>query len=233
MEFLYTVLKEIGFGHPLHPPLTHMPTGLTMGAFILFCTAPLFRGRHLREAAHYCTVMALIFLFPAAFFGFTDWDHFYAGIWSFAIVAKIVLTAALAISLAVSVVIEYKKIGGVMSRFITYFVSLTFVVGIGYFGGALVFPDKASGAPNLSEGERLFGTNCAGCHPRGENVINPALPVIGSRILNDLDSFTKFNRNPLKSDGSKGTMPAFPKDKVSDQELKQLYEYLKSIDKKK
>jgi hypothetical protein len=49
--------------------------------------------------------------------------------------------------------------------------------------------------------------------------------VIGSLKLKDLDAFNKFNRNPVKADGSKGIMPAYPKEKISDQDMKQIYEY--------
>jgi uncharacterized membrane protein len=230
MEFLYQILNEIGFHHPLHPPLTHMPIGLIIGAFILFCADPLFRSGKLRDAAHYCMIMALIFFFPAAFLGFTDWQQFYAGTWSFPIRIKIILTGALAISITVGIVIELKKTGGFIGKFISYFLSVVIVISLGYFGGALVFPDKVSSASDLfPEGEKIYALNCTSCHPNGENVINPKLPIIGSQKMKDLDTFVKFNRKPLKSDGSKGIMPPYEKKKISEQEMKQLYQYLKSV----
>ena len=63
------------------------------------------------------------------------------------------------------------------------------------------------------------------CHPHGGNKINPAIPLIGSSKTKSLAVFTAYNRNPLKADGSKGVMPAFPKDKISDQEMKLIYDY--------
>jgi uncharacterized membrane protein len=227
MEFIYRFLEQLGYAHPLHPAVTHLPTGLVAGAFIFLLVA-IISGRHnLLTTAHHCMILALIFLFPTALFGFTDWLHFYAGAWTLAIQTKIVLTGALLIFLAGAVIMEIKKIGGIMGKFFVYFLCLISVVGTGYFGGSLVFPGKShASADPLRDGEKLYATHCAGCHPKGGNVINPALPIVGSPQLNDLNAFTKFNRNPLKPDGSKGTMPAFPKEKISDQEMDLIYQYV-------
>lgn len=74
-------------------------------------------------------------------------------------------------------------------------------------------------------GADLYAAHCGGCHANGGNVINPALPVAGSAKMKSLAAFTAFNRNPLKADGNKGIMPAFGKDKISDAEMKLIYEY--------
>ncbi len=113
-----------------------------------------------------------------------------------------------------------------MSKFFMYFLCLVSVIGIGYFGGSLVFPEHSLALPDqLQDGEKLYAAHCAGCHPRGGNVINASLPVVGSLQLKDLNTFTKYNRNPLRPDGSKGAMPAFPKEKISDREMKLIYQY--------
>jgi hypothetical protein len=209
----------------LHPPAAHIPIGLVIGAFIFLLVALIFKRRFL-TTAHQCIVLALIFLFPATFLGFTDWLHFYAGAWSFPIKMKIAMTGTLLIFLTAAVIMEIKKIGGLMSKFFVYFLCLVSVIGIGYFGGSLVFPEYSLALPDqLRDGEKLYAAHCAGCHPRGGNVINPALPVVGSPQLKDLNTFTKYNRNPLRPDGSKSVMPAYPKEKISDQEMKMIYQY--------
>ncbi len=43
IELLYEPLEKIGYTHPIHPPLTHIPMGLVFGAFIFALTALLFR----------------------------------------------------------------------------------------------------------------------------------------------------------------------------------------------
>jgi mono/diheme cytochrome c family protein len=89
--------------------------------------------------------------------------------------------------------------------------------------GWVVFGDTAlSAAP---DGANLYAVHCGACHAQGGNIINPTLPVKGSAKMKSLTVFTAFNRNPLKADESKGVMPAFPKDKISDQEMKLIYDY--------
>ncbi len=227
MEFLYQFLQKHEYGLPLHPPLTHMPTGLVVGALIFLLVALIFKRREFLSTAYHCIVLALIFLFPAVFVGFTDWWHFYAGVWTFPIKMKIVLTGALFIFLTAAVVIEMKNIGGSMSKFIIYFFCLVAVVGVGHFGGQMVFPqNSAASSSKLQDGEKLYTAHCGGCHPNGGNVINSALPVVGAPQLKNLNIFIKYNRNPLKPDGSKGVMPAFPKEKISDKDMEQIYEYI-------
>ncbi len=82
---------------------------------------------------------------------------------------------------------------------------------------------------SASNGADLYATNCGGCHADGGNVINPALPVKGSAKMKSLAAFAAFNRNPLKADGTKGIMPAFPKDKISDADMKLIYEYAQTL----
>ncbi|MGA2331431.1 MAG: c-type cytochrome [Syntrophales bacterium] len=227
MEFLYQFLQNHGYRLPLHPPLTHMPTGLIVGAFTFLLVALILKRGAFLKPAYYCIVLALIFLFPAAFMGFTDWWHFYAGVWTFPIKMKIVLSGVLLIFLCTAVVIEIKNIGGPMSKFVIYFFCLVAVVGVGHFGGQMVFTQNSVAASGeLREGEKLYTAHCGGCHPTGGNVINAALPVVGAPELKNLNTFIQFNRNPLRPNGSKGVMPAFPKEKISDQELKQIYEYV-------
>jgi mono/diheme cytochrome c family protein len=97
------------------------------------------------------------------------------------------------------------------------------ISGWAIFGEATIFPGSTAFA--APDGANLYAVNCGACHARGGNIINPALPVTGSAKMKSLAVFTAYNRNPLKADGSKGVMPAFPKDKISDQEMKVIYEY--------
>ncbi len=231
MESLYRFSQQFGYDHPLHPPFAHMPTGLVVGAFIFLLVAVVLRRKGVLTTAYHCLVLALIFVFPTAFLGVTDWLHFYKGVWSFPIQMKIALTVLLLIFLIAAIVTEIKETGGPMRRFVIYLVCVAAVVGLGYFGGQLVFAEKgtAVSSDDAKAGERLYATNCGGCHPNGGNVINPALPVIGSAPLKSPDAFIQFNRNPVRPDGSKGTMPAFTKERLSDQELKEIYQYITTV----
>jgi Cytochrome c, mono- and diheme variants len=99
----------------------------------------------------------------------------------------------------------------------------TIAGGVVFFGGTMIFP--GSTAFSAQDGANLYAVHCGACHAQGGNIINPALPVKGSVKMKSLAVFTAYNRNPLKADGSKGVMPAFPKDKISDQEMKLIYDY--------
>ncbi len=227
MEFIYHILHDIGFNHPLHPPWAHMPIGLVIGALFFFVAAVALRREQFKKTAYHCFVLALIFFFPTVFFGYTDWCHFYGGIWSFPIKVKVVLSAVLLILLAAGFLMEKKTIGGHMSKFVVYMVSVLVVTALGYFGAQLALEESnAEVSAGSKSGEKLYFSNCNGCHPNGGNNINPKIPVVGSPALKDLNSFTKFIRNPLRPDGSKGVMPAFQPDKLSNEELKSIYEFI-------
>lgn len=228
MEFLYLFLEKFGFGHPLHPALIHVPIGLVIGAFVFIVVALLFKRESYLTTAYRCTVLSLVFLVPAVLLGVTDWWHFYAGAWSFAIRMKIVLTFVLAILLGTAVVLEMKKKGSPAGKAIIYFFCVVAIAGLGYFGAELVYPGRSVAAADekLKAGEERYATHCGGCHPKGGNALNPGIPVLGSSLLKDVETFTGFNRNPLRPDGSKGIMPSFPKEKISDKEMDLIYQYI-------
>ena len=76
-----------------------------------------------------------------------------------------------------------------------------------------------------ADGGALYKTHCGACHPQGGNIINPNMPVTGSVKMKSMAAFAAFNRNPVKADGSKGTMPAFSAERISNAEMKLIYEY--------
>jgi mono/diheme cytochrome c family protein len=122
---------------------------------------------------------------------------------------------------------ELKNIGGLMSKSVVYFLCIVSVICLGYFGGQLVFADKvADASEGLKNGEKLYAVNCGSCHPNGGNLIKPSLPVVNSPMLKTLDTFINYSRNPKRPDGSPSTMPAFSKEKLSDKEMKQIYQHI-------
>ena len=97
------------------------------------------------------------------------------------------------------------------------------IAGWVFFGVTMIF--SGSTALAAPDGANLYAHHCGACHPHGGNKINPTIPLTGSAKMKSLAAFTAYNRNPLKADGSKGVMPAFPKDKISDNEMKLIYDY--------
>jgi len=90
---IYKLLEQIGYSHPIHPTEVHMPIGLIVGALILRTVATLFHRPALSQAAHYCTILALLFLVPTILFGYMDWQQLYDGAWLRPIQIKLVLAA--------------------------------------------------------------------------------------------------------------------------------------------
>ncbi|MCX5835270.1 MAG: c-type cytochrome [Deltaproteobacteria bacterium] len=227
IEALYQTLEKVGYTHPVHPPFTHMPTGLLVGALIFGLISFLFRRPVFAVSARHCFVMALIFFFPTAFFGYTDWVHHYDGIWTFPVKIKLVLTGILALLLVIGIYLNYKRSPSMKSVLTIYFLAVLVVAGLGYYGGNLVFgSEKPVATEELNAGEKLYAANCGTCHPQGGNILNHALPVKNSTYLKTFKTFLVFNRKPQRPDGTKGLMPAIPPEKVSDAEMKQIYNYI-------
>jgi uncharacterized membrane protein len=220
IDSLYRFLSNVGYAHPLHPALVHMPIGLVMGAFVFAWAALLFKGRQLALSARYCAILAFLFWFPTVLFGFMDWRHFYPGAWLSPITVKLVLAGILLILLVIGLFLGSKGRVGARSLLVVYSLCFFMVVGLGFFGAQLVYAGKAQAAPEkYKAGERIFLTNCSACHPQGGNVIKPQLPIHGSPRLKDLKTFIKWIRHPDPP------MPVFSPSKLADQEAGELYQY--------
>jgi hypothetical protein len=53
------------------------------------------------------------------------------------------------------------------------------------------------------------------------------LPIRGSQTLANFPTFDDFIRKPLLPGGVKGPMPDFPHEKISNREVKALYDYVR------
>jgi len=213
--------------------------GLVIGAFLLVLVAVIFGKGKLFLTARHVSIMAFVFVFPTILFGVFDWLHFFKGAMIPAIRFKMILAAAVMVILAAGIVVG----SGVKVRTVPVAViaALAFVavVGLGYFGGSLVYGGWARGsrggvtaastpAANPA-GEKLFAENCAACHEGGGNVADSRYPLKKSRHLGSLADFTAFVRAPKMPDGTEGAMPAFPNDQLSDSQLKDLHQYVQGM----
>ena len=93
VDLPYALLEQVGFTHPLHPAITHLPMGMAMGAF-LFGIASL-RWGFLAATARHCAVLGLIFVPPTMIAGILDWQHYYDGDWSGLFITKFALAILL------------------------------------------------------------------------------------------------------------------------------------------
>nr|WP_321468437.1 DUF2231 domain-containing protein [uncultured Desulfobulbus sp.] len=138
IESLYAFLEKVGFHHPLHPALTHIPMGMVMGCFFFGLLAfwgnkPLFWKTSL-----HCSVLALVFIVPTIITGLFDWQHIYAGRYLPYIVVKMVLAVVLTGLLGYSVMLHRQQ-AGARKLFIVYVLCLGCAVGLGFSGGELVY----------------------------------------------------------------------------------------------
>ena len=167
-DFIYEILTKFGYTHPLHPTITHLPIGMTMGAIIFLLGAFIFRKSSLDQTARHSVILALIGAVPTALLGIMDWQHFYAGSLLFPIKMKLALAGILIFFLILAVIFGF--FGKSFSKILVslYLLSLICVIGLGYFGGELVYGTRAP-ATGISEGPAadgamVFSQNCSACH---------------------------------------------------------------------
>jgi len=137
IDSIYELLKQIGFTHPLHPAITHLPMGLVMGAF--FFGIGSLKYEELAKTAHHCIVLALIFVLPTMFFGITDWQHFFQGEWSALIITKFTLSGFLVALLTVAAAHGARKETNRRVLVAVYVLCLFNVIGLGFTGGEIQY----------------------------------------------------------------------------------------------
>ncbi|HUX42575.1 MAG TPA: c-type cytochrome [Rectinemataceae bacterium] len=242
VDSFYALLKLVGFDEPLHAPITHLPIGLTVGAFIFLIVAIVFKKKQLLPTARHAAILAFVFVFPTILLGVLDWMHFYRAVLMPAIVIKITLASIVLVSLGAVVIL-----GGeakLHSFWMTSLLAIAFVgvMGLGYFGSGILYGraitvEPAVGgkttaanavpqSPEFRRGRAVFAANCQSCHGNGLNAIVASLPLKTSTKLASLDSLKAFVRSPHMPDGSAGQMPTFDPSILSDAQVSDLYAYV-------
>ncbi|HET6452035.1 MAG TPA: c-type cytochrome [Spirochaetia bacterium] len=246
LDGLYDLLARAGFTDPLHAPLTHIPIGLVVGAFLFFLVAVLFGRKNLVVTARHVSILAFLFVFPTILFGVFDWLHFFKGALIAPIKYKMILASAVMVLLGAGIIVGSELEVRTAPLMIIYALAVIGVVGLGWFGGRLVYggfaPATEAAAPAAAPaagpapaaspaalGQRVFASNCSSCHPGGGNAIVAALPLKKSQKLATEATFVTFIRAPHMPDGSEGDMPAFPPGQLSDRQASALYAYVQSM----
>ena len=135
---IFALLEKIGFTHPLHPALTHVPMGMVMGCFFFSLLAWTARKTELNRTAMHCSVLALLFIVPTILAGLLDWQHRFGGLFEPLIIVKMVLAAVLT-GLLVYAVALHRKNAEAKSIFLFYALCLACAIGLGFSGGELVY----------------------------------------------------------------------------------------------
>ena len=230
MDWLYEILESVGYRHPLHPPLVHLPIGMVMGAVLFQLLAILKRTSCYETTARHCMTLALIALPVAVIAGLLDWHRFYAGAWLFPVKIKMILAGVLLGALIGCLIVPRLTLCRSRSLMLLYGVPVLLAAAIGYYGGELVYanPRRTGGVQmaNQPAGEQLFRTHCGSCHPDGGNTLKPALPLRGAPQLTDERLFVEYLRHPKARDGATTLMPAFSKDLLPDGEALQIRRYV-------
>lgn len=233
-EFVYQTLTNFGYKHPIHPTLTHVPIGMVIGAFIFVLIAVITRKKNLSQTARHCSVLALIAAIPTALLGLMDWQHFYGGALLFPIKMKLILAGILIVFLTLAVIFGF--FGETFSKLVIslYVLCLFSVIGLGYYGGELVYGTKTPAAEvaegPAAEGAMVFQQNCSACHLTDSTAakIGPGLkgifkadkfPVSG--LVVSEDNFRKQLQKPL------GKMPPFGH--LPPEQVEALIAYLKTL----
>ena len=137
-ETIFALLAQVGFTHPLHPALTHIPMGMVMGCFFFGLFAWTAGRTELRRTAHHCAILALIFIGPTIIAGLMDWQHRFGGVLEPLIAAKMVLAVVLTGLLGLAVVL-HRKGAPARTLFLVYALCLISAIGLGFSGGELVY----------------------------------------------------------------------------------------------
>ncbi len=137
--FIYNMVAALGYTHPLHPAITHIPMGMVIGGFIFALFSLLLRKEDLATSAHHCFTLALIFVVPTVIAGYMDWQHSFMAEWNNLILTKIILAAIFVLLLLVAFFAGRNRGLSVLIILIIYALCLVVAIGLGFVGGELQY----------------------------------------------------------------------------------------------
>lgn len=138
-DLIFGLLESVGFTHPVHPALTHIPMGMVMGAFFFGLAGLVFKKSELLKTANHCVGLGVLFIPPTVIAGILDWQHTYSGNWETLIIVKMVLAALLTCLMAVGFLLGRKDETNPKILMGLYILCLFCAVGLGFSGGELQY----------------------------------------------------------------------------------------------
>ena len=139
IEFIYQTLAKMGYSHPLHPAMTHIPMGMIIGGFLFAMGSVAMKKYDLAIAAHYSYTLALIFVLPTMILGYMDWQYKFEAEWSGLILTKIILAPLLAGMLLITFFYGKNMKIDVKKKLILYGICFVIAMGLGFIGGELQY----------------------------------------------------------------------------------------------
>lgn len=138
-EVIFTFLERIGFTHPLHPAIVHLPMGMVMGAVTFRLASFLPRLKVLAKTGYHCIILGLFGIPPTVFTGYLDWQQFFAGEWEALIIIKMVLAGVMLILLSAIAILDDPEQPRPDRNTILYLVTMLVAIGLGFSGGELIY----------------------------------------------------------------------------------------------
>ena len=138
-EMIFDFLSKIGFTHPVHPAMTHIPMGMVMGAVVFRMGSFFPRLKVLAKTGYHCIILGLLGIPPTVFTGYLDWQHRFDGEWEFLIILKLVLAAVLTIILATIAIVDDPENPKFDKKTAAYVLIVLVAIGLGYSGGELTY----------------------------------------------------------------------------------------------
>lgn len=237
---LYKFLSGMGYHHPLHPALTHLPVGLTIAGFIFIAISVFLKRPNFAQSAKHCTALALLAVIPTVILGYFDWQHFYGGAFLFPIKMKLGLAVVLFVLLLAVVLTSKRSKKATMSQMLAHLLCLILVTGLGYFGGELVYGKKTTTIQTISRqagksesilaGAKLFEQSCSFCHftDSTDTKVGPGLKGLFQKKKMSVSGWPlspESVRRQLKTPFDQ--MPPFGS--LNNEETSTLTDYLKSL----
>lgn len=139
IETLYHFLESVGFKHPLHPAMVHVPMGMAIGGFVFALIFYLFEKKEFLQTAYYCVCLGVAGILPTVIFGFTDWQYRFDGEWSTLIIMKMIFAVALTTSFLLAIKFTREDKENHLKILIMYAICLMFATGLGFMGGQLQY----------------------------------------------------------------------------------------------
>ena len=139
IELVYQTLAKIGYSHPLHPAMTHIPMGMIIGGFLFAVSSVVMRKDDLAKAAHYCYTLSLIFVLPTMLLGYMDWQYKFDGEWNRLILTKIILALMLTGMLGITFFYGKNVNVDMKKKLLLYVICFAIAMGLGFIGGELQY----------------------------------------------------------------------------------------------
>ncbi len=139
VETIFGFLNGIGFTHPVHPAMTHIPMGMAMAAFVFRFGSFLPRLKFLAKTGYHCILLGILGIFPTVFTGYLDWQYRYGGDLEFLIVLKIFLAVVLLGLMAAIGILDTPEDAKFDKKTLFYLLTLLVAIGLGFSGGELQY----------------------------------------------------------------------------------------------